>query len=142
MSHICHKHTATHCNTLQHTATHCTVTQGHGMQVLQVNVTNIFRLQHASPSKTKEVHPTATHSNTRCNTHCNSLQHTATHYHTQCNITNVFRLERGPNSKTKETTEMKESMQVLSLCVIASHCVCHYTSLCVIASHCVWSHCV
>ena len=85
-----HKHTATHCNTLQHTATtHCNALQRtatrcniketcydkwvHYCQVNSANTpqTHCNALQHTATHCKSTLQYTATH--------CNTLQHTATH---------------------------------------------------------------
>jgi len=79
--------TATHCNTLQHTATHCSTQQ--------FAVTHRNALQHKKRRHPLRLyncdtlqHTVATHRNTQrydilcvftTATHCNALQHTATH---------------------------------------------------------------
>jgi len=67
---LIHKHTATHCNTLQHTATHC-----NSQAVARIHQTH-------TPPLCNTLQHSATLCNTHPATHCNTLQHTATHCYT------------------------------------------------------------
>ena len=79
--------TATHCNPLQHTATHCNTLQPTATHSM-LSETNKLHPDVCKYLKPERLHkwPTMQH-NLRCNhrdntlqtTHCNPLQHTATH---------------------------------------------------------------
>ena len=80
--------TATHCNTLQHTATHCNTPQVRGFRTAQVM--DQFLIRHPGSvqvSLCMYTRLSATHGKWICisltATHCNTLQHTTTHYNTR-----------------------------------------------------------
>ena len=84
------RHTATHCNTLQHTATHCNTLQPLCTLAPPISTWGVVSLPlpllGAPLSIVRELvglkAPKLGQSATHCNTHCNALQHTATHYNT------------------------------------------------------------